>query len=173
MVAAWVRRMNLAKLREREEVRGDVLFIRLFIRTVFATNSCWMGSEMTQVARRQDKRWGRPCSHSFPISATDRQCLNDCFPGTSEVHSPASLVSPGEPLDGDGGVALAQVLLARQPASDGFLDADAGGAQLVRSQLLQVGNLACPEEDFGLAKLIFILVLRERKEQRLEISIIH
>lgn len=40
--------------------------------------------------------------------------------------SPASLVSPGEPLDGDGSVPLAQILLARKPTSDGFLDADAG-----------------------------------------------
>lgn len=82
------------------------------------------------------------------------------------MHSPASLVSSGEPLDGDGSVALAQILLAREPTSDGFLDADAGGAQLVGSQLLQVGNLACSEEDLGLAKLIFILVLRDREEQR-------
>lgn len=83
-----------------------------------------------------------------------------------EAHSPASLVTSGEPLDGDGSVALAQVLLARQPTADGFLDADAGGAQLVRSQLLQVGDLARSEEDLGLAKLIFILVLRDRGEQR-------
>lgn len=74
---------------------------------------------------------------------------------------PASLVSSGEPLDGDGRVAHAQVLLARQPAADGFLNADAGGAQLVGSQLFQVGHLAGPEEDLGLAKLILILILAE------------
>lgn len=85
-----------------------------------------------------------------------------------ELHSPASLVSPGEPLDGDGSVTLAQVLLAREPTADGFLDADAGGAQLVRPQLLQVGNLACSEEDLGLAKLIFVLVLRNRKKRSKE-----
>lgn len=82
------------------------------------------------------------------------------------MHPPASLVSSGEPLDGDGGAALAQILLAREPASDGFLDADAGSPQLVCSQLLQVGNLACPKEDFGLTELIFILVLRGRRRQR-------
>lgn len=88
--------------------------------------------------------------------------------GSGSADSPASLVSSGEPLDGDGSAALAQILLARQPAADCFLDANAGSTQLVRPQLLQVGNLAGPEEDLGLTKLVFILVLKERRqEQRL------
>lgn len=78
-------------------------------------------------------------------------------------HLPAGLVSPGEPLNGDGGAALAQVLLACQPAADGLLDADAGGTQLVRSQLFQVRHLAGPEEDLSLTELILILVLRRQK----------
>ncbi len=88
--------------------------------------------------------------------------------GSGSADSPASLVSSGEPLDGDGSATLAQILLARQPAADCFLDANAGSTQLVRPQLLQVGNLAGPEEDLGLTKLVFILVLKEgRQEQRL------
>lgn len=75
--------------------------------------------------------------------------------------SPAGLVSSGEPLDGDGCAPLTQVLLARQPAADRFLDANAGGAQLVRSQLLQIGDLASPEEDLRLTKLVFVLILRD------------
>lgn len=91
--------------------------------------------------------------------------------GCSEVtircacHSPASLVSSGEPLDGDGSAALAQILLACQPTADGFLDADAGSTQLVRPQLLQVSDLASPEEDLGLTKLVFILILREDRSR--------
>lgn len=76
------------------------------------------------------------------------------------VNSPAGLVAPGEPLDGDGSAPHAQILLAYQPAADGFLDANAGRTQLVCSQLLQVGNLAGPEEDLGLTELIFVLVLK-------------
>ena len=52
------------------------------------------------------------------------------------VHSPAGLVSAGESLEGDGGVLLAEVLLASQPAADGLLDAYTGHTELVRSQLL-------------------------------------
>lgn len=164
--------MNLAKLRERGGERRRVVY--LFIYKNLFCHVLVLYGQRNDTSGKTAKQVLGPSLLSFLFHLSNsQQCLNDCFPGTSEVHSPASLVSPGEPLDGDGGVALAQILLARQPASDGFLDADAGDAQLVRSQLLQVGNLACPEEDFGLAKLIFILVLRERKEQRLEISIIH
>ena len=91
--------------------------------------------------------------------------------GCSEVrmrcagHSPAGLVSSGEPLDGDGSVAFAQILLACQPTADGFLDADAGSTQLVCPQLLQVSDLASPEEDLGLTKLVFILILKEDKSR--------
>lgn len=83
----------------------------------------------------------------------------------SSADSPASLVSSGEPLDGDGRAALAQVLLALQPAANGFLDANAGSTQLLRPQLLQVGNLAGPEEDLGLTKLVFVLVLKEDRSR--------
>lgn len=86
---------------------------------------------------------------------------------SGSVDSPAGLVSSGEPLDGDGSAALAQILLACQPATDGFLDADAGSAQLVRTQLLQIGDLAGPEEDLGLTKLVFILVLGEDRSRGL------
>lgn len=68
MVAAWVRRMNLAKLREREEV------IRLFIRTVFATYSRWRGSEMTQVARTARQALGPPLL-SFLSHLSNRQAM--------------------------------------------------------------------------------------------------
>lgn len=81
------------------------------------------------------------------------------------MSSPASLVPSGEPLDGDGSTALTKILLACQPAADGFLDADAGSTQLVCSQLLQVGNLASPEEDFGLTELVLIWVLKEKRGQ--------
>lgn len=70
-------------------------------------------------------------------------------------------MSSGEPLDGDGSAALVQILLARQPAADGLLDANAGHTQLVCPQFLQVGDLAGPEEDLGLTELVFILVLKE------------
>lgn len=81
--------------------------------------------------------------------------------GISGSDSPASLVSSGEPLDGDGRATLAQILLARQPAANGFLDANAGSTQLVCPQLLQVGDLASPKEYLSFTKLVFILVLKE------------
>lgn len=77
--------------------------------------------------------------------------------------SPAGLVSSGEPLYGNGGTALAQVLLACQPAADGFLDADTRGTQLVCPQFLQVSHLTGSEEDLSLTKLIFILILRDKR----------
>lgn len=96
------------------------------------------------------------------------QSTHSIFISTSEgsgasgpLDSPARLVSSSEPLDGDRSAALAQVLLARQPAADGLLDADAGSTQLVCPQLLKISDLAGPEEDLGLTKLVFILVLRE------------
>lgn len=73
---------------------------------------------------------------------------------------PAGLVSSRKPLNGNCSIAHAQILLARQPAADGFLDADTCSTQLVCPQLLQVSHLASPEEDFGLSKLVLVLVLR-------------
>lgn len=85
---------------------------------------------------------------------------SDSGSGSGSADSPAGLVSSGEPLDGDGSATHAQILLACQPAADGFLDADAGNTQLICPQLLQIGDLARPEEDLGLTKLVFILVLK-------------
>lgn len=87
-------------------------------------------------------------------------------------NSPASLVPSGEPLDGDGSTALAQILLACQPASNGFLDANAGNTQLVGPQLLQVSDLAGPEEYLGLTELVFILILNEDMSRALRLDIV-
>ena len=56
-----------------------------------------------------------------------------------------------------------QVFFAGQPAADSLLDADTCHTQLVRTQLLQVCHLTSPKEDLVLAKLILILILREKK----------
>lgn len=69
----------------------------------------------------------------------------------------------------------AQVLLARQPAADGLLDADAGSTQLICTQFLQVRNLPRSEENLGLAKLVLIwILLREQKNgERINRLFIH
>lgn len=83
--------------------------------------------------------------------------------------SPAGLVSTDVSLDGCGSVFHAQVLLARQPAADGLLDADAGSTQLICTQFLQVRNLPRSEKDLGLAKLVLILILLEGQKKEREL----
>lgn len=83
------------------------------------------------------------------------------------LYSPAGLVSTHMSLDVDGGLLHSQVLLTGQPAADGLLDTDAGGAELVCSELLQVGHLASPEEDLGLAKLVLVRILGQGQRAQL------
>lgn len=71
----------------------------------------------------------------------------------------------------DGGFPHPQVLFAGQPAADGLLDTDTSHSQLVRAQLLQVSYQTSPEEDLVFAKLIQILVLRNKKENKCKVSV--
>lgn len=73
--------------------------------------------------------------------------------------SPAGHVSTAISLQVDGRLPDLLVADPLQPASHRLLDLDAGGAELVCPQLLQVGHLARPEEDLGLTKLELVWVL--------------
>lgn len=53
------------------------------------------------------------------------------------------------------------ILQLLQPAPDCLLDHDGGFPELVCPQLLQVGHLACPEENLGAAKLELVWILYE------------
>lgn len=73
--------------------------------------------------------------------------------------SPAGLVSSDMSLDGNGGMFHAQVFLAGQPAADGLLDANAGSAQFISPELLQIRHLTRPEKYLRFPKLVLIRIL--------------
>lgn len=77
--------------------------------------------------------------------------------------SPSGLVSSHVSLDDNGRMLHAQVLLALQPAANRFLDADAGGSQLIGPKFLQICHLTCSEKNLRLPKLVLILVLARGK----------
>lgn len=72
---------------------------------------------------------------------------------SSEGDSPAGQVPPPVSLQRHGRSANLAVPDPLQPPPDRLLDGDAGGAEFVGPQLLQVSHLAGPEEDLRLPKL--------------------
>lgn len=72
-------------------------------------------------------------------------------------------MTPYISLYGDSRFPHPQVFFAGQPAADGLLDADAGRAQFIRTQLLQVSHLTGSEEDLVFAQLILVLVLAAKQ----------
>ena len=82
-------------------------------------------------------------------------------------HKPACDEAARVSLHEKSGPSHLGVLGARQPAAYVPLDDDAAGAQLVRAQLLQVGDLAGLEEDLALAELVLGSVGDERVQYAL------
>ncbi len=78
-------------------------------------------------------------------------------------HSPACQVTPAVSLQNDSRLADLAVPNSLQPSSHGLLDLNAGEAELISSELLQIGHLTCPEENLRLSKLELIRVLKERR----------
>lgn len=73
---------------------------------------------------------------------------------------PARQETPSISLQGDGGLPDLSVAYSLKPSSHRLLDLDAGVAELVGSELLQIGHLSGPEEDLCLSKLELIWVLK-------------
>lgn len=77
-------------------------------------------------------------------------------------HSPACQVTPAVSLQSDSRLADLAVPNSLQPSSHSLLDLNAGEAELISSELLQIGHLTCPEENLCLSKLELIWVLKKR-----------
>lgn len=79
--------------------------------------------------------------------------------------SPAGHVSSAVSLQSDGHLADLAVSDPLQPASDRLLDLDAGRAELVGPELLQVRHLTRSEEDLCLSKLEHVGLLKDGFKQ--------
>lgn len=87
----------------------------------------------------------------------------------SNSNSPAGQVSSAVSLQSDGRFADLSVSNSLQPTSARLLDLDAGRAELIGPELLQVRHLTRSEEDLGLTELEHIGVLRFTRQTNAEI----
>lgn len=110
----------------------------------------------------EDRGRERPPELREPVPGPCLSPTSRC-PEGPQRGSPAGQVSSAVPLQRQGRPLQPAVLHPLQPAPDGLLDHDGGCPELVGPKLLQVGYLACPEEDLGAAKLELVRVLHKAR----------